>query len=318
MRYLITLLCLLAISVPTATARIWHVPGDAPTIQAGVDSADSGDIVEVVCGTYYDCTHEDPYGSYACVILKSGITLRSETGTADCVTIDAQQLGAVVFCEGVDNTSIVEGFTLVNGYTTHGGGMVCLQSELIVTHVTFQDNIAHGYASVGGLGGGMFCMDSAPSLSYCLFEGNEALLEESFGGGLLVWGGSPTINSCQFSDNVADSGGGISVLSGEVSVTDCTLAENMGRLSGGGVTIFAASEYLASFVAFNTDIRFNMADIASDGVVWGEPAVAILACCDVDLSNWLAEEDGTLTLDNEDCGTAAETNSWGSVKALYK
>jgi|GEM_PF-5157442 len=44
---------LLAIS-STVQAVTWDVPADAPTIQAGIDSASAGDTVLVACGTYYE------------------------------------------------------------------------------------------------------------------------------------------------------------------------------------------------------------------------------------------------------------------------
>jgi hypothetical protein len=47
-----------------------RIPGDQPTIQAGLDAAVAGDTVLVGCGTYYE--HD--------LTVMLGITLRSETG----------------------------------------------------------------------------------------------------------------------------------------------------------------------------------------------------------------------------------------------
>jgi hypothetical protein len=63
-----------------AQAHVWHVPSACPTIQDGIDSAVVGGVVEVSCGTYYELG----------IVMKSGITLRSETHNDDCVTIDAR------------------------------------------------------------------------------------------------------------------------------------------------------------------------------------------------------------------------------------
>jgi polygalacturonase len=95
----ITLVLLAAILISTAQARTWYIlpdgNGDAPTIQTGVDSAAVGDTVLLACGTYYE--HD--------MTMKSGITLRSESGHATCVTIDAQQSGRVIYCLNVDQTT---------------------------------------------------------------------------------------------------------------------------------------------------------------------------------------------------------------------
>jgi hypothetical protein len=44
---------LVAFAIPSAAAAATiHVPGDQPTIQAGIGAATPGDTVEVACGTY--------------------------------------------------------------------------------------------------------------------------------------------------------------------------------------------------------------------------------------------------------------------------
>ncbi len=42
----------LRLAGPAAMAATIHVPGDQPTIQAGINAAIDGDVVEVACGDY--------------------------------------------------------------------------------------------------------------------------------------------------------------------------------------------------------------------------------------------------------------------------
>jgi hypothetical protein len=91
----------IALIVTAASATTWTVfpdsTGDAPTIQAGLDSAGTGDTVMVMCGTYkeYD------------ICMRSGVHLTSETGAADCAEIDAGGLGRCLVCDGIGNAAIV-------------------------------------------------------------------------------------------------------------------------------------------------------------------------------------------------------------------
>jgi len=97
--------------IPTSPlARTWYITpvgtGDAPTIQAGIDSAAPGDTVLVACGIYYERE----------IQLTQGVFVRSETGLSDCVTIDAQRLARVAFCSDVDSCTVLEGFTLTGRF----------------------------------------------------------------------------------------------------------------------------------------------------------------------------------------------------------
>ena len=101
-------IAVLIVASPTL-AGTWYIApsgsGDAPTIQAGIDSAVAGDTVLVASGTYYE--HD--------VKLKSGIVLSSETGEADCVVIDAEWMGNALFFHMVGSTTIIKGLTLTHG-----------------------------------------------------------------------------------------------------------------------------------------------------------------------------------------------------------
>ena len=84
LRILLTVVFLIT-SNSELCARTWQVEpdgsGDAPTIAAAIDSSVAGDVIELGCGTYIE------WG----LLVKSGITIRSETGQPDCVTIDGNQ-----------------------------------------------------------------------------------------------------------------------------------------------------------------------------------------------------------------------------------
>jgi len=230
------LVCILS-AQPTG-ARTWYIlpdgTGDASTVQAGIDSAAVGDIVEVVCGTYYEYD----------IVMKSGITLRSETGLADCVTIDAQGLGRVFYCEDVENTTSIEGFTVTNGNGSmfSGGGMYCENSSPSISHCNFIGNVVAG---LGGGGGGMCCRDSSsPTLTHCNFSDNVADVVFGGGGGMYCNNSSPTLTHCSFFNNSVphsaagdEAGGGGLYFSSYSSptLTYCMFSGNYSAYSGGGI-----------------------------------------------------------------------------------
>ena len=113
MRYvLFAFSAFLVFSLAAFSATI-HVPGDQPTIQAGIDAAVNGDTVLVAPGTYVE--YIDFKGK--------AITVTSELGP-DVTVIDGNQAGRVVtFNSGEGLDSVLEGFTITNGYAGYGAGI---------------------------------------------------------------------------------------------------------------------------------------------------------------------------------------------------
>ena len=117
-----------------------NVPGDQPTIQAGIDAASDGDTVLVADGTY---TGE---GNKNLDFKGKAITVQSENGAESCI-IDCENEGRGFYFhtgEGVD--SVVSGFTITNGRPTgatlHSGGIYCSSSSPTITNCIISNNLA--------------------------------------------------------------------------------------------------------------------------------------------------------------------------------
>ncbi len=200
-RIFLTVLFLIASSTQLS-ARTWHIEpngsGDAPTIAAAIDSSTAGDIIELACGTYTE------WG----LMVKSGITIRSETGLPDCVTIDGNipqgGPGSIFYCGAVENTTLIEGLTITGGrasdtfFGISGGGMVIFSgSDLTVNRCVITGNYARA-------GGGVAISMSHPIFVECDISGNESLF---YPGGVDVGlGAGFTAYNTSILSNVAGSG----------------------------------------------------------------------------------------------------------------
>ena len=248
------LLCVIVLFIATIpasnpAARIWNInsagTGDAATIQAGIDSATTGDTVLLADGTYT--------GFYNRNIDFKGkaITVRSASGNPNACVIDPQGNNrGFYFHTGESATSVLEYVKITNGNTgssgggiacyiasptitgcivsscfaNGGGGMYCEEASPTVTSCTFSGNTSNGN------GGGLLCMiNSSPTLSVCTFSGNSCTSGTRYGGGISCSASSPSINNCLFSNNTSQHGGGIHWSGGShPTVSYCTFANNSG------------------------------------------------------------------------------------------
>lgn len=247
-----------------AQAAVINVPGDFAQIHDAVQAAVEGDIVQVAAGTYHDCTHptEGPESTPACVIMKSGVTLRG-AGIGQTI-IDAQALGRGIFIENVENCS-VENLTIthchadifgagilvrqvgnsvevvdvrVTGCTD--GGVICINAgSPTLRRVTMDNNVAKQ-------GGGLAIEEqSSPLVLDCVVENNES----PSGAGIFVRNGcEPVLDGCTVANNTITSnwgnGGGVSFQNSTPTITNCIFENNTTLGYGGGVAFLDATSGL--------------------------------------------------------------------------
>lgn len=105
-------------------SRTWCIKadgtGDAPTIQAGVDSSAAGDTVLVEAGSYSDSVQVTVEGNpnWVNVYLYKNVTLLART-FLDAI-IDGPRVGVAVYAEAVDSTASIEGFTIRTSFGGYG------------------------------------------------------------------------------------------------------------------------------------------------------------------------------------------------------
>jgi hypothetical protein len=221
MRVLCGSILVLLLTTP-ATAAVINVPGDQPTVQAGIDAALAGDEVIVACGTYLE--HD--------IQMKSGTTLRGENGDPSCVIIDGEQLGRVIVGVDLDANTLITGLTITGGIADgglyYGGGAHFEDSALRIEDCRFTGN----YSEYKG--GGITFLGCSATVSHCLFDEN-AGDNGGGGGGIQARESELTISDCRFENNVGTDGAGIMISHCDPIIERCVFLNNDGQFFGGAV-----------------------------------------------------------------------------------
>jgi len=240
-------------------SRTWHITpdatGDAPTIQAGIDSAAAGDDVLLAVGTY-TWTSQGTSGT-SMIRLKPGVWLHSEGGAPETL-LDAQEQGRVMLLQDAGNAVRIEGLTLQNGRSrpgfefAGGAGILALgATEPTIVSSVIQNNIAFDPPN----GGGVYC--NVATITNCTFLDNGAY--RGGGGGLLC--GAATVSDCVFKRNGAgDGGAGGAIATSSATIENCFFEDNgvaSGTLAPGGA-IVAGGSVSINLCIFVNNVAFGL------------------------------------------------------------
>jgi hypothetical protein len=270
------------------TAQIIHVPGNQPTIQAGINAANNGDTVLVAENTYFENIRF--YGK--AITVASLFLIDGDEDHIDNTIIDGSSAtnpdsaSTVMFVNGEDTTSIICGFTIQEGTGLlnstwdykYGGGIACWESWPKITHNKIKDNMITDLSLIcGGVGIGSF---SLTGNGWMVVDNNEitnnvciANAEYTLGGGVfaatnvIIRFNTIENNSC-YNDGDQAHSGGIKVQQPTGATITAIIHDNNIQnntvegynVFGGGIMIFQASASIS-----NNNILINEVIALEDG-----------------------------------------------------
>jgi len=255
-------LVLATVANMVSSAATRRVPSAYPTIQAAIDVCVTGDTVLVAPGTY------EGNGNRDLSFHGVNLVLLSESGAPNTIIDCGGELQhrGLIFQHGETRASIVDGFTIQNGY--HTGGAVRVEGPAgptILTNNRGWELGGYGYNS----GGAAVSVElsGSPRVENCLITNNDG----SYTGAGAIYFESvadAVVDHCTLTGNSGGGeGGAISVahhMTGAVTVSNCLLEGNVG-LHGGGIGGGAAT-------VENCEITRNQVDGFGGGVELEEPS----------------------------------------------
>jgi len=240
------------LSTGRAVSATWTIypdgTGDAPTIQAAIDSARVLDVVIVMPGTYYE--NIDFNGK--------DIVVRSAQGP-EVTIIDGSRANdsVVLFHNAETRDAVLEGFTIQGGSgntrlsSLKGGGVLCTNASPVIRGNHITRSSANDFVG-GGSGGGMAIGTGllttptpAPLLEDNIFSENTA---GRTGGAIFVAHAEPILRGNIFRGNFSGYDGGaiFGVFNlGCMTIEHCQFWENTAGDLGGAILLTDNSHGLA-------------------------------------------------------------------------
>ena len=232
--------------------RTWDTALDS--IQAALSMSCASDEIWVASGTYYENIYLESdvslHGGFA------GFEMDREQRDWDAnpTVLDASGKYASTVCANSIESATLDGFTITGGSGSQGGGIICDESSLTLTHCIITGNSAFR-------GGGVCIYNSCSTLTNCIIFKNSAYS----GGGLYCSSDSPPrLTNCTITENSADyEGGGMYCYGSSPRLTNCTIVGNSANFGGGGVyCYYSSSPTLTNCILWNRGAELS--GISSD------------------------------------------------------
>jgi len=189
--------------ISNLNAVIINVPSDSLTIQSGINGSNNGDTVIVQPGTYIENLN---FNGKKITVASKYLQTQDTSYISHTIINGNHNDAVVVFDSGENNSSVLCGFTITNGYSECGGGVVCYYSNPTLKYLSITENTAtqkgggiyidnsspiltnvtvKGNINIWGNGGGIYCTYSYPLLSNVTIVSNYTTASNSDGGGIM-------------------------------------------------------------------------------------------------------------------------------------
>ena len=215
---------------------ILRVPFEFNFIQSAINAGHDGNMIIIDPGTYIENID----------FLGKALFLTSKEGPTNTI-IDGNSADTVIlFQDEEKNDSILQGFTITNGYGSdvQGGGIHCNGASPLIRNNLILGN--HANHNGGGIacrdgsfaiiinneirdnqavhwGGGISCYDSSPRIINNTLTRNEVTIAAGYAGGIGCWNASPSIINSILWGNNATIGPEIHVYSGTPQASYCNI-----------------------------------------------------------------------------------------------
>ena len=255
-------------AAPEYNGPIWYVSSDGcdlsgngsvaypfATIQYTIDTVNENDIIVVEIGSY----QENLTISNKNIILTSRYYFTNDETYIDSTIIDANfNESAISFYGSIDTTCIVNGFTLVNGYSGSGGGIYCDNAGPKLSHLIIE-NCEVDNNGPYSRGGGIFGNASDMIIENSIIRNNTCQSATYLqGGGMYINNSNLIIRNSDFFNNTSQYGGGIYLHNSDAVIINTMIRENEADINAAGVGVNVSNaELINCVIAGNVAMEFG-------------------------------------------------------------